>query len=591
MKKLIVFIFVLFLVSGLVVAQDPDATDEQITPSFNVCCEKTVSGAWCQNTNIDQCDEGYRSSPTSCDATSFCEGGICIDSEEGICSKNTPKKVCELTTGTWVEDDENLPQCSLGCCLIGDQSSFVTLTRCKRLSNIYGLETNFRTDVTDEAQCVLLAFAQDKGACVFETDSGRDCRFTTRQECSGSDGGDLGGNVTGQGEFFRDYLCSADELATNCGPTRETTCVDGKDEVYFVDSCGNLANIYDANRVYSNDPRYWQKVVSKGESCRPGDPNIESSDCGNCDYLGGSICGEGRAKYGDNFCRDLNCYDTQNGESYRNGESWCEYMGEQGNGKDGVGSRQFRHVCIQGEEVIEPCSDFRNEVCIEERHGPEFGDFIEAACRVNRWTECIDQFTEEDCLNEDQRDCFWVQGLHYDGSASNSEVKNLADQEDEASKNRGVLEGGHICLPANPPGLEFWGKGSAKEVCSFGNSKQVVEFKTNILGTKTCKENCEVLETGWTDVMNKACVSLGDCGAHVNFLGVYTDGGIAWKQNGKRKSIQTGLFENFANDEYVEVTSEEIEEGSYEEFEEVNEEETTVFEESDGGEDEKVFNQ
>ena len=300
--------------------------------------------------------------------------------------------------------------------------------------------------------------------------------------------------------------------------------------------------------MYSKDAGYWRKVVTKIDSCSSGSGNINSKTCGNCEYLKGSVCGKGNAVYGDFICKDLNCYNTKNGKSYKNGESWCESIGEGGSGQDPVGNRYFRHVCIQGEETIEPCADFRNEVCIEQVH--ENANFVEAACRVNRWTDCIDQVEEEDCLNTDRRDCLWASGVHYD-----------ADGETE-SENKGILGGGHICLPNYPPGLEFWKDSNAKQICSLGNSKQVVGFNTDIFGTKTCKENCDVLETSWVTSMNKVCVALGDCGAKVNIAGRYTDNGIAWKQNGSRKDIQTGLLEDIQ--ESTEETSVSIESTSSE---------------------------
>ena len=45
--------------------------------------------------------------------------------------------------------------------------------------------------------------------------------------------------------------------------TKETTCIEGKDEVYFKDSCGNIANIYDSSKI--NDKGYWNKVI--GNAC------------------------------------------------------------------------------------------------------------------------------------------------------------------------------------------------------------------------------------------------------------------------------------------------------------------------------------
>ena len=570
MKKiLIISLAMILIVSSLsfVIAQG--------TPASNFCCEKTINGAWCQNSQEDQCASGFRKTPTSCDATSYCKLGVCVDSAEGLCMENTPQKVCEISKGTWIDDSVNeVPQCNLGCCTIGNQASFVTLTRCKRLSSVYGLQTDFKTDITDEATCILTAYSTDVGACVFDDEGSRTCRMTTRGDCNvGS------GNSTGiGGEFFEDYLCSADELATECGPTKETICLEGRDEVYFKDSCGNYANIYDSNKIYSKNPSYWQKIVSKDKSCDPNDKNGNAGDknCGNCNYLSGSICKNGVATYGDLICKDLNCYDTENGKNYKNGESWCLNIGTGDNGQDTAGSRFFRHVCVHGEETIEPCADFRNEVCIEESLSTAYGGFTEAACRVNRWVDCIDQLEQDDCENTDKRDCYWVEGVHYDGSNSKTTASqqvgdSVSDtntqnfdgvpdgrnpaanpqlaESDPEKENMGIIKGGGICLPRHPPGLEHYGEGNAENICSLGNSKQTVHFDTSLFGSKSCKENCEVLTAEWVNNMNAICYSLGDCGNFDNLAGRGTDDGIVVKDNGVRRKISQGIVSAAATSE------------------------------------------
>jgi hypothetical protein len=524
-------------------------------PAYNVCCEKTKNDAWCQNSLEKDCDTSldpitksvYRITPTSCDATSFCKLGCCIDTAEGICMENSPQKVCQISSGTWVEDAKcNVPQCNLGCCILGDQASFVTLTRCKKMSALYGLNTNFKKDIKNEAQCIMTAYSQDKGACVFELDSQKTCRFTTRQDCTTNEKNT--NSTSSKPEFFKDYLCSADELGTNCGPTTQTTCINGRDEVYFKDSCGNPANIYDANKIYAKDTAYWKKIVAKIDTCgfNQKKGSVSSKTCGNCNYLQGSMCGKGKATYGELLCKDLNCYKTENGKNYRNGESWCLNMGESGDGTDAPGNRHFRHVCVQGEETVEPCADFRNEICIENTLSSTYGNFIEAACRVNRWSDCIDQFTEKDCLNGDRRDCRWTEGFHYDGSLSKNKQNTTSTpekaEESNQTGNSGMLIGGNVCLPNFPPGLKFWEAGDAKAVCSLGNSKQTVTYSTDLFGNKKCKDNCEVLETSWASKLNEVCISLGDCGAKSNVVGVYTEDGYVWKSNGK--VINQGLLEN-----------------------------------------------
>lgn len=540
-KNIPIILMILLIISmNLIIA-----AESQSWPSYNVCCEKTKNGAWCQNTLETNCDtsldpetkSNYRKTPTSCDATSFCKLGCCVDTSEGLCMENTPEKVCELAPGTWKSDPQcNVPQCDLGCCVLGDQASYVTLTRCKKLSAFYGLETNFKKNIQDEATCILIAHLQDKGACVYELENERTCRFVTRAECLNTNRS-RSKNMTSSPEFFKNYLCSADELHTKCGPTTKTTCIEGKDEVYFVDSCGNPANIYDSTKTYDKKPSYWQKIAPKAESCgfKDGKGNANSKTCGNCEYFKGSICGNGAATFGDHICRDINCYGTKNGKDYKNGESWCVPQGPVGEGRDLVGSRHFRHVCINGEEVIEPCADFRNEICIENILETYSGNFIEAACRPNRWKDCLDQEEKDDCLNTDKRDCYWFKGAKYVG---NAETTGTASSDTGEGTTKKLKDGGEMCLPNFPAGFQFWNQGDAKTVCSLGNIKEEVTYEKGLISKKKCVKNCEVLNDEWARKMNNVCTSLGDCGAYINIAGRFTDKGVQWKQNGAKKVIQ-----------------------------------------------------
>lgn len=496
------------------------------------CCEKTIYGAWCQEADQEECDEEYRSNPTSCEATSFCRLGCCYDSFEGICMENTPQKVCDENEGTWNQQaDCEIPQCSLGCCILGTQASFVTLTRCKKLSAFYGLVINFRRDIVNELECISLASISDEGACIYELDYKKTCKFTSRQECKGIKQNVPIGNITTGGvvtsgvEFFKDMLCSAEELGTDCGITKNTVCIEEKDEVYFVDSCGNIANIYDASKV--NDKAYWRKKVSKEDSCNPDSPNINSAGCGNCNYFSGSICGKyetgNRPTYGKYICRDLNCKasDTTDNKPHKHGESWCST----GKYQDSVGSRYYRHLCLNGEEIIEPCADFRQERCIED----DIAGFSQAACRVNRWQDCYSQTEKRDCGNKDKRDCIWT-----------SEKKEVEKEE--------VEEGSLIvskaveiaCIPEHAPGLKFWEEGEAQGICGLANTQCEVSYEEAgfIFPRKeACIENCECLEDSWKQEQLAKCESLGDCGAKLNFIG------RKGEEGGKKIRVKEGEVE------------------------------------------------
>lgn len=492
MKKILILILGIFLVSSVYAVAE-----------ISYCCEKTKSGAWCQNSNEENCETGNACSgekckavPSSCEATSYCKLGCCYDSQEGTCMENTPQKVCNDNGGVWDSNEDcEIPQCELGCCLIGDEAAFVTQTRCKKLSSLYGLTTNFRLDLTNEVSCIASAESDVKGACVYEEDFSKTCEFLEKKECS-----DL--SVGNETEFHRGVLCSSETLGTNCGPSEKTTCKEGRDEVYFLDTCGNLGNIYDSSKI--NNKEYWTNVYGKEESCGFGNSNANSVGCGNCDYYLGSTCKDykdanRKATYGDNICADLSC--DYEGEEYSHGETWCANS----NGvRDSLpGSRYFRLVCYNGEVSVEPCADFRQEICIES----DIEGFRTAACRVNMWQDCVSQDNKKDCENIDKRDCVWQVG-------AGDEIER--DGENEILKNNNSI----ACLPEYSPGFNFWEGSEGDELCSIESKTCVIKYEEKLLGGKKCVENCECEnEESWEDSMNEMCISIGDCGEKKNYLG------------------------------------------------------------------------
>lgn len=534
----------------------------------SVCCEKTTSGAVCINTQEGNCEEGYRSSPTSCETTSYCRLGTCYDSQEGICMENTPQIVCEENGGTWDSRKlQEVPQCQLGCCIIADQAAFVPLVRCKRLSTLFGVENNYRTDITNEISCIATAQAQDKGACVFEKDFERICEFTTRDDCGAGNVVETANGteveLSSQKKFYENYLCSAEELNTACAKQTSTTCYDGK--VYFVDSCGNLENVYSSNKEKS-----WNngRVAEPEEICSPNDGS--NKDCGNCEYLLGSRCETwtgllGKPSGSDHYCQKTECVD-RNGEKRINGESWCVNDGNTGSGSDMVGSRYYREVCVDGEVRVEPCADFRNEICIDGSIETDLGEFKTSACRVNRWHDCVFQTEEDDCTNIDRRDCMWVSpvtgmilsGGSSSGSTSFSNPTNNQFSNPTATGNvvapitgHGIFGGGEeeeqeetttnrpegICVPNYTPGLDFWSDTESSSICGQASAKCIVVFEKGLIGGKKCVENCECLEEGWAMQANRVCSALGDCGAYVNYQGKYTDDGYKWTEDGAKKEL------------------------------------------------------
>jgi hypothetical protein len=535
----------------------------------SVCCEKTTDGAWCVNADESECDAGFASSPTSCETTSYCRTGTCYESDEGICMENTPQNVCNENGGTWdARSIEEVPQCQLGCCIVADQAAFVSLVRCKKLSSLFGVENDYRSEITSEVACIATAQSQDTGACVYEKEFERICEFTTRGDCdAGNEVGIINGtnvSVSSQKTFYEDFLCSAEELNTACARQASTTCYKGS--VYWVDSCGNRENVYSKDKVKS-----WNngKIIDANQICSPNDGS--NIDCGNCDYFLGTRCAEydnflGGPEFGDNYCQKTECVD-RNGDKRINGESWCVYDEGIGNGGDSVGSRYYREVCADGEVIVEPCADFRNEVCIEGSVETSDGDFGTAACRVNRWQDCVLQNEEDDCTNIDRRDCIWVDSVtgmmigagedsgsptYSNPTASNTAFSNPTaapitgqfiggllggDEEEEEEEKTETNRPDGICIANYPPGLEFWEENSGQQICGQANARCIVVFEEGLFGGKKCVENCECLEEEWALDANRVCAGLGDCGGYKNYQGVYTDDGYKWIEDGKDKEF------------------------------------------------------
>jgi len=512
------------------------------------CCEKTTTGQFCQYTDASNCDASGKISYTGCEQTSYCRSGCCFSSDEGRCFKNTPRSTCELNNQTW-RDDANcgVQQCAKGCCVLGLETFYVTQVRCKKETSKFPYANMTFLNVASEQECLDKSKSLEKGACVKEDGS---CSFTTRGNCNLEQRQVRNISVG----FYRDMLCSNDKLGANCAKQHRTACL-GED-VYWFDSCGNQENIYSSNKEASYNNGFVLKEENSCISSGSNDPN-----CGNCDYLQGNLCGEAnntiRPVFGDYICKGLDCSKTTKslsspnaGVPHKYGESWCLYDAAVGQARDVVGSRHYRALCIGGEETIEECKDYREELCVQGIVGTEpqpneiafkaRGSFVEAKCRENRNKECNACNAKESCggecsglpgdelkkccakkccQNNDLRDCYWLEG--------------------------GISSLGGVCVPEVPPGLKFWPgensdknqnsapKSDASKVCDQASIKCTVTYKTGGIGKifgsgkKDCVGNCNCLEHSWTVAANIACKAQGDCGAWYNIVGKLTTDGFS----------------------------------------------------------------
>lgn len=480
-----------------------------------VCCERT-NDEWCVDTSQNNCDKNYRVAPTSCNQTSFCKSGCCYNSDNGLCSGNSQEAACVSGGGQWTKNDIycGISQCRESCCVYSDQATWTTQKHCEDIGATGGIESEWRQDILNELQCILLTETQEQGACVFEQDFESNCKFTTKAECI---------RLTGSASsFYKNKLCSSTELNTICEKQTRTGCIAGRDEVFWFDSCGNRENIYSSDKTAS-----WNNgnVLSKNQSCGADSKNgnANSKTCGNCDYIKGSICGQSG---GDYICKDLSCKNVVIGGktvTKQHGESWCSFDGAIGVGevtgnnkiaRDVVGSRHWRHICINGEERIEPCEDYRNQVCTEQKE--ETTERTYSACRLNEWQECIDMNTREMDAEECEKktDC-WVKEISVD---------------DFKFK---------MCVPKYPEGFDIQDANSqedAQGICSMGTQTcTVIYIKKSIFSSCKPSVNKNCLKPGFTQQMNSLCTSLGDCGGYVNIAGEYSDGGYLVKDGGKKR--------------------------------------------------------
>ena len=93
-KTILIFVFAIFLFSFV----------NFVDAETSFCCEKLDNGAWCMNAPEEDCDPGFRKAPTSCESTSYCKLGTCVNPQEGTCMENTPEKVCTDNGGFWKDE-------------------------------------------------------------------------------------------------------------------------------------------------------------------------------------------------------------------------------------------------------------------------------------------------------------------------------------------------------------------------------------------------------------------------------------------------------------------------------------------------------
>ena len=470
------------------------------------CCEVLENGVNCvDDATSNECASSFAEG-SSCEDTPFCKKGCCFDSNAGICGANVLNKDCPGNL-EWDGTDSFCTRegCEKGCCFLGTSTSYGTRNECSLDTQIRALGTDafvdWRRDV-GMAECFSRGNLEDEGACIL---SNGDCFFRTVGKC-----------FDDQGDFFEGKLCTSQDLNTSCVMTDQTKCVEGRDGVYFKDSCGNRANIYDSSKVGDQD--YWNDVVKVEDSCGAGDSggNANSASCGNCNRFDGGICrlalDDGfDVDYGNYYCKDASC--EYKGEEYGNGESWCEYDGKVGDGDDVVGSLHRSYHCNFGKVNQLTCADYRNEICAQKvvLDNVTGETFRVGECVINPWRNCINlNFDVDGKINENLvEEC---------DNATGCRIENV-DIADNFNFS--------ICTPEHPGGFDLSydedGYEDMKNICNIASQKCKVVRKAKLFGGCKYIANRKCLDEGFAEGMNDFCRKLGDCGLEANIVGEYTE--------------------------------------------------------------------
>ena len=479
------------------------------------CCLKTTSGGICQDmlaTNVGNCTEALL--PTDCQHSSSCLKGCCINQETGSCGMNSKKIECEsYDNSLWKPNDACIvPECKKGCCVSGNQYEFKTQKECEYIS--IGKVMDFR-NVNSELACIALGASDKEGACIIEYADGNTCRRMTEKSC-----------LTRGGTPRPGYLCTNEELESLYEYDYEPQASIGCDSsgrnpgIYWFDNQGNLENIYSSNKVSSwNEGIMQSKEDSCGATSSAG--NAGSISCGNCDGTS-SMCvpsseAEGRSVRDGNFiCKDLTCeYDTNNDgrigrdEKYVDGESWCVYEGKIGGGLDTAGSEHWKFYCDEGVVKSDRCGDQRSQICQEHTISEGSVTFKTATCVVNEANSCGGD-------NPLQK---------VEGEGENAKLVDIAQNISKCEENQHCMVqetkvDSHfnfkLCVPKYPLGGELSCSAASVDCTS-------VWLKKNRLDDWDCVANCECEKPIFAEKMNNLCVSMGDCGSYVNYLGDGTD--------------------------------------------------------------------
>jgi len=412
------------------------------------CCPETITGSRFQTVLLEECiykEECLYPGQLNCwKRNETCPLGCCV-SPSGMCIKNAFREGCP--TGSFIANDNMCDQselCKEGCCTVGIQSFISTNFTCYKKQGVWD------PSITLESQCISSIEQQRMGCCK----SFAGCEYLTKAECS----------ANRLGTFYADKKCTNDQGIPGCDCVLNSTgkCVEGKPDIYYADTCGN---------VYIKD-------IPK-ETCPQGfcDPGTNTCDSGDCEYT-----------YQNNVDGKFTPKNTS--RTMTNGASWCVYDTPMENNSPGTatsGSRYWRHYCLYGKDYVEPCADYRQQICFE----GVSEEIPYAACVENYWGSCLSITNQEECAANDF--CYWWKDVQKYTNKDGQLIIPTASFSEQWVVFGSTKEGmplAPVCLPRYPPGLSDGQNGfpNREEICELGS--YICQYKQAFWGLDTENTEC-----------------------------------------------------------------------------------------------------
>ncbi len=462
-----------------------------VSAAPKACCERTTAGSFCVYTDAVNCDSNYHQTAATCEQTSYCQPVCCIVSSQGACYSHTGAAQCANQLGTTADAGDpscaHNSQCQKGCCQLGNQCFLSTHQGCLQKAAPYpdlNSGTLWDGGISGESACIDQCAQQEEGCCV---DPQAGCAWTTRGQCSAA-GHSIGDGSVG---FYAGTFCSDNNLACGCVEHFKKGCLPGKEEVYWFDSCGN-----------------------------------QEGSAEDCDYQAGTLCKESN---GEARCASVHCEQTINipnnpqdpriGGFRANGESWCTYESGTGGFYDRPGSRHYRHVCVNGNELVEECKDYREEICVQADAQNDGITFTTAQCKN------LNQFPK-------------VNLEIYQQTHDSEQSVVLPGTADFSDSNKKL-----VSITTVDKGSRFW-EGENDQECDKGTTQcKIIWAKKGFWDDWSCEANCHCETQEYLGEAANYCKMFGDCGADINVLGKGTSDGLSvqWSGTGKGPHPKTLL--------------------------------------------------